>query len=117
MKRSILTAAMATLIIGTSAQAGSLTQQEIYSVFGEETYLSDRSTNRVDMASMEVLGSHSSTSGHTISLNAVYEIFGEERVEKSLPRADMGSMEIRGEHAPTSFGGSNAAYSILDIDV
>jgi len=117
MKRIVLTAALATLIIGTSAQAGSLTNQEIFATFGEETYLNDHSTNKVDMASMEIRGAHESTPDYGISLNTVHEIFGEERVGKSLPRADMASMEIRSKRGPTAFGGNNEASAILDLDI
>ncbi len=41
MKRTLITAALASFIIGSTAQAGSLTNQEVYATFGEETYLSD----------------------------------------------------------------------------
>lgn len=117
MKRIVLTAALATFIIGTSAQAGSLTNQEIFATFGEETYLNDHSTNRVDMASMEIRDTHESTPDYGISLNDVHEIFGEERVGKSLPRADMASMEIRNNRGPSTFGGNNEASAILDLDI
>ena len=117
MKRIVLTAALATLIIGASAQAGPLTNQEIFATFGEETYLDDHSMNRVDMASMEIRGTNESTPDYGISINAVHEIFGEEHVGKSLPRADMASMEIRSKRGPSTFGGNNEASAILDLDI
>jgi hypothetical protein len=117
MKRTLLTAALASLIIGTSAQAGSLSNEKIYAMFGEETYLDDHSLNRVDMAPMEIRSKHRSSSKQAISLTAIYEIFGEEMVGKSLPRADMASMEICSKRSPSTYRGGNEAYTILNIDV
>ncbi len=78
MKRILLTAALSTFVIGASAQAGSLSNDEVFDFFSEEAHLTDRSMGRVDMASMDIRGRSDSSSEDGLSLNAVYEIFGEE---------------------------------------
>ena len=117
MKRTLVTAALASLIIGSAAQAGSLTNQEVYATFGEESYLSDHAIKSVDMASMEIRSERSLTPEHGISISAVHEIFGEERVAQPLPQVDMAAMQVTGSHTSSPFIRNNEAYSILDIDV
>jgi len=117
MKRTLITAALASLIIGSAAQAGSLTNQEVYAMFGEETYLNDHAIKSVDMASMEIRNEHSLAPEHGISISAIHEIFGEERVSQPLLQVDMAAMQVSSSHSSSPVTRSNEAYSILDIDV
>jgi hypothetical protein len=78
MKRILFTAVLSALVIGVSAQAGSLSNDEIFDFFSEEAHLTDRSMGRVDMASMDIRGRNDFSSEDSMSLNTVYEIFGEE---------------------------------------
>lgn len=117
MKRTLITAALASFIIGSTAQAGSLTNQEVYATFGEETYLSEHTIKSVDIASMEIRSEYSLTPEHGISISAVHEIFGEERVAQPLPQVDMAAMQVSSSHSSSPVTRNNDAYSILDIDV
>ena len=117
MKFSMLTAALTGLVIGTSVQASPLTNDELFERFGEESYLSDHASSKVDMASMTIRSTHRSNVEQGISLTALHNILGEETypAQHSLPKADMASMDIRNMRSALPERGIslNAVHNIL----